>query len=31
MNNYGADLYEDYGYRKKLLGTVSGAGEKIRH
>ena len=27
MKNCGADLYEDYGYSKKLLGTVSGAGE----
>ena len=27
MKKYGADLYEDYGYSKKLLGTVSGAGE----
>ena len=25
--NYGADLYEDYEYSKKLLRTVSGAGE----
>ena len=27
MKNYGADFYEDYEYSKKLLGTVSGAGE----
>ena len=27
MNSYGADLCEDYEYRKKLLGTLSGAGE----
>ena len=27
MKNCGADLYKDYGYSKKLLGTVSGAGE----
>ena len=27
LKNCGADLYEDYGYSKKLLGTVSGAGE----
>ena len=27
MKNYGADIYEDYGYNKKLLGTVSGAGD----
>ena len=27
MKNYGADLYEDYEYSKKFLGTVSGAGE----
>ena len=27
MKNCGADLYEDYGYSKKLLGTVNGAGE----
>ena len=25
MENCGVDLYEDYGYSKKLLGTVSGA------
>ena len=29
MKNFGADLYEYYGYSKKLLGTVSGAG-KVR-
>ena len=27
MKNYGADLYEDYEYSKKLLETVRGAGE----
>ena len=27
MKTYGADLYEDYEYSKKLLGIVSGAGE----
>ena len=27
MKNYRADLYEDYEYSKKLLGTVSGAAE----
>ena len=27
MKNCRADLYEDYGFSKKLLGTVSGAGE----
>ena len=27
MKNYGADFYEDNEYSKKLLWTVSGAGE----
>ena len=27
MKNYRADVYEAYEYSKKLLGTVSGAGE----
>ena len=27
IKTFGADFYEDYEYSKKLLGTVSGAGE----
>ena len=27
MKTYEADIYKDYEYSKKLLGTVSGAGE----